>query len=623
MAGRETGSMPTGNGLEQQNQAPAQSNGPPNNTHQPRIVSQHQKTGPIPQVVFANNRHIIPDSLFGLQNTGIFDPGPSSMGRNQPPRQTSERSAQTSHSQADAPLRSRSRPALKKQHSSWGATTVNRKLQEQVLREVFGPPTIHPHQRHTRPYHRSVAASDATDLEGPVSPLVKTSSPRRGSLDNAGQRPIVDEESPHKRALKNETNQKFPSNLALALSNGPGQTDREEMDKVGVPPNGSDGPSDSTSVGARQIKRRHSGGGLRRRPNTETSDRGDLQYFEDDGYGGDKEDEVFPMEGDVPSTAMSSSAPGKSVLAARDTTGQPCGAQKRAEPGAGAGLGPAFVPTEVCALHKSPTNPKEAQLHPNERVEHFLLLEDLTAGMKRPCVLDLKMGTRQYGLDATEKKQRSQRRKCQMTTSMQLGVRVCGMQVWNVKDETYLFEDKYFGRDVKAGREFQDALTRFLYDGISHANVARHIPQILEKLARLEAMIRNLPGYRFYASSLLMLYDGSPGRDGADEARDRARNRIEIKIVDFANCVTAEDYNPDEVSCPPKDPQGADRGYLRGLRTLRMYFQRIWKEVNGQDWVDRGEAEGMALGRKGAGHGPAVGGWADGVMDVDAGDVST
>ena len=57
-----------------------------------------------------------------------------------------------------------------------------------------------------------------------------------------------------------------------------------------------------------------------------------------------------------------------------------------------------------------PINPKEAQTRKDERVQFFILLEDLTADMNKPCVLDLKMGTRQYGLDANEKKKKSQRR---------------------------------------------------------------------------------------------------------------------------------------------------------------------------------------------------------------------
>jgi hypothetical protein len=252
-----------------------------------------------------------------------------------------------------------------------------------------------------------------------------------------------------------------------------------------------------------------------------------------------------------------------------------------------------------------PRNPEISLTQQDERVEHFLLLEDLTAGMQRPCVLDLKMGTRQYGVEADEKKQASQRTKCRTTTSHKLGVRVCGMQVYNVKSQSYTFEDKYFGRDLKAGQEFKDALKRFFFDGIGHAQALKHIASVLEKINTLYRIIQKLPGYRLYASSLLLIYDrGDADESGklrtehnGEHSRSSPYPDIKLKIVDFANCVTAEDAEVVRAKkCPPRHMDAVDSGYLRGLRSLRLYFRGIRQELVAEKrHVERGEGEGMAM----------------------------
>ncbi|KAI0884648.1 SAICAR synthase-like protein [Annulohypoxylon maeteangense] len=555
--------------------------------HHRRIVSQSLQSShtPIPTVTFVDNRHILPRSLLRPTVSVSGDNRPWSASAAVNPQFLRDHSTQTSSEDTAVS----NRPVLEDRHAnSWGATTVNKRLRNEVFNDAFLKQPIAVHK------HRRPASQQRSIPRRPVQQPNRPTSSESALLD----RKMVDDSE---RQAYESSFLKAPPRLLQShsdLSTDSSCLRLEGLDHV-KDVTGTSAPEPeilSEKFPHQNRRRRNSGSKLRRRPQDVTESRGNLKYFEDldeveykrdneshtglhtlvHVENGHKQDaEVVEngfVDNPIPQSYFSSTVPSE-------------------------------LPSPTTEFKKisRPVNPKEAQTQRDSRVEYFLLLEDLTAGMKRPCIMDLKMGTRQYGVEAGPGKRESQQRKCAVTTSRDHGVRVCGLQSWDAKSQTYIFKDKYYGRNLKAGSEFQDALTMFLYDGVDYTSVLRHIPTILQKLNQLEMTIRRLRGYRFYAASLLMFYDADDSDEGYDtaaddsttdfatdaedawEARKRRRNKKEIdfKMADFANSVTAGDLAEDK-PCPPKYPDEPDRGFLRGLATLRKYFLKIQKDVRNE-----------------------------------------
>jgi hypothetical protein len=107
---------------------------------------------------------------------------------------------------------------------------------------------------------------------------------------------------------------------------------------------------------------------------------------------------------------------------------------------------------------------------------------------------------------------------------------------------------------------FKDNLVDYL------DNQLDHIPVLIRKLSRLSRIVKSLKGYRFYGSSLLLIYDGS-----------NKNTKIDVRMIDFAKSV-CPDEPTDDFIYPPKHTDQPDQGYLLGLQSLIDCFNSVRNE---------------------------------------------
>mmetsp|Transcript_13222 Transcript_13222/g.40646 ORF Transcript_13222/g.40646 Transcript_13222/m.40646 type:complete len:322 (-) Transcript_13222:189-1154(-) len=201
----------------------------------------------------------------------------------------------------------------------------------------------------------------------------------------------------------------------------------------------------------------------------------------------------------------------------------------------------------------------------DERIENvtYLVMENLTHGYRNPCVMDIKVGTRPWGVDVVGAKLDRQLKKLERTTSKVLGFRLTGMKVWSPSQRSYNVYGKDFGHDLTP-ENMQEALEKFFQsESGDFADVV--VPPLLQQLDDFKLWLESYgrKKFAFLAVSLLLIYDGDIFGTGDSDCFKQPR----LAFVDFPHTVYL-DQMPDSANM-------LEDGVLFGVDMLLNMFQGI------------------------------------------------
>jgi Ca2+-binding EF-hand superfamily protein len=193
-------------------------------------------------------------------------------------------------------------------------------------------------------------------------------------------------------------------------------------------------------------------------------------------------------------------------------------------------------------------------------VSHYIVLEDLTSGLKKANIMDLKFGFRGHDDQARTMKIVQQVALCTITTSSSIGFRLCGMR-YHGDDGAVVVHGKPWGAQLK-----RDTMVHAMAEFVSQHGHIRFdvVGAIVEQMHGLLRFFRAQTLYKFYSSSVLFVWDG---------ASSVGQPNVCVKLVDFAHTYPnkAGDATLDSNSL------SAIESLAEHWLQLRNYGEEIWE----------------------------------------------
>jgi len=197
----------------------------------------------------------------------------------------------------------------------------------------------------------------------------------------------------------------------------------------------------------------------------------------------------------------------------------------------------------------------------NGKEKSFLMMENLTNNFSKACIMDIKIGTRTWGPDASPEKQ-AQQDNSYRGTKVPFGFSVPGLSAYRGADkEEVVVKDKEFGKMLTVDNI--DQVLELFLDISTDRDLARILAKMfIEKLRKVEALFQTQTTYNFYASSLLFVYDAEGAKKSKDLGSEKLQEFVNVKMIDFAHVWPAEEGK-------------IDQNYLKGVQSLIKLFSNV------------------------------------------------
>lgn len=175
-----------------------------------------------------------------------------------------------------------------------------------------------------------------------------------------------------------------------------------------------------------------------------------------------------------------------------------------------------------------------------------IIISDLTAGFNSPCLADLKIGTRHYDLQATKEKIQGLIEKQKGSTTDSHGIRL-------IDAKTRKNGKVVEGWDKKQGLKLSfDELKNVVRKFVPPSLLPDLLIQVQIILGKIAQTRKENPGFRMYAGSILIAYDG-----------DHLEKGVRTCLIDFAHTY----LNVESEGASATDPSLEDN-ILLGVRSL-------------------------------------------------------